>query len=198
MRIVGGRHRGRRLAAPGGCDARPTADRVREAVFNLLAHGAASVDVIDAAVVDVFAGSGALGLEALSRGAGRATFIDSDGRAITAIRRNAANLGEARNVALFRLDAGRLPPPPRIAGAPLHLAFLDPPYGSGLAPPALTGLAGRGWIAEGSVAVVEVGAREPFAPPPAFRVLDERTYGAARVVFLVLGGAADTAQEGTP
>jgi 16S rRNA (guanine966-N2)-methyltransferase len=189
MRIVGGRHRGRRLAAPGGRGIRPTADRVREAVFNLLAHGVQAVDLTDAAVVDVFAGSGALGLEALSRGAARAAFIDSDSRAIACIRRNAAALGEGRNVALLRLDAGRLPPPPLTAGAPARLALLDPPYESGLAAPALAGLAGRGWIAEGSVAVVELGARERFEAPPAFTVLDERTYGAARVVFVVLGCA---------
>ena len=187
MRIVGGKHRGRRLAAPGGRGVRPTADRVREAVFNLLAHGIQAVDLTDAAVVDVFAGSGALGLEALSRGAARAAFIDSNSLAISAIRRNAATLGEADNVTLLCLDASRLPPPPRLAGAPARLALLDPPYGSGLAATALAGLAGKGWIAEGSVAVVEVGAREPFAAPPTFQIIDERAYGAARVVFLGLG-----------
>ncbi|MDP6785793.1 MAG: 16S rRNA (guanine(966)-N(2))-methyltransferase RsmD [Rhodospirillales bacterium] len=187
MRIVGGRHRGRRLTAPGGRAVRPTADRVREAAFNLLAHGTAAVDLRGAAVVDVFAGSGALGLEALSRGAARATFIDSDRNAIAAIRRNAAALGEADKVALFCLDASRLPPPPGVAEAPVRLAFLDPPYGSDLAIPALAGLVDKGWIVQGSVAVVEIGAREPFEPPPAFRVLDQRTYGAARVVFVVLG-----------
>ena len=160
---------------------------MREAVFNLLAHGSPAVDLIDGAVVDVFAGSGALGLEALSRGAARAAFIDSDSRAINAVRRNAATLGEADNVTLLCLDASRLPPPPLAAGAPARLALLDPPYGSGLAAPALAGLAGKGWIARGSVAVVEVGAREPFAAPPAFQILDERAYGAALVVFLGLG-----------
>lgn len=190
MRIVGGKHRGRRLAAPGGRNVRPTADRVRESVFNLLAHGVRAVDLTDAAVVDVFAGSGALGLEALSRGAVRAAFIDSDSQAINAVRRNAATLGEEDNVTLLCLDASRLPPPPRVAGAPARLALLDPPYASGLAAPALAGLAGKGWIAKGSVAVVEVGAREPLEAPPGFRVLDERTYGAARVVFLGLGEEA--------
>ena len=87
-------------------------------------------------------------------------------------------------------DASRLPPPPRVAGAPARLALLDPPYATGLAAPALAGLAGKGWIAKGSVAVVEVGAREPLEVPPGFRVMDERTYGAARVVFLGLGEEA--------
>jgi 16S rRNA (guanine966-N2)-methyltransferase len=142
-------------------------------------------------VVDVFAGSGALGLEALSRGAARATFIDSDSQAINAVRRNAAALGEEGNVTLLCLDASRLPPPPRVAAAPARLALLDPPYASGLAAPALAGLAGKGWIAEGSVAVVEVGVRETFEAPPGFRVLDERTYGAARVVFVAFDGPDD-------
>jgi 16S rRNA (guanine966-N2)-methyltransferase len=187
MRIVGGKHRGRRLASPDGRGVRPTADRVREAVFNLLTHGSPAVDLTDTAVVDVFAGSGALGLEALSRGAARAAFIDRDQHAINAVRRNAVTLGEEDNVTLLCLDASRLPPSPHVAGSPARVALLDPPYGSGLAAPALAGLAGKGWIVKGSVAVVEVGVREPLEAPPAFQVLDERTYGAARVVFLRLG-----------
>lgn len=184
MRIVGGRFRGRSLRAPAGRDVRPTADRTREAVFNILAHGAPGVDFDGASVLDVFAGTGALGLEALSRGAGHVTFIDSDAGALRAIRRNAATLGAWRQVALLKLDATRAPPPPLAAEAPCTLAFLDPPYESGDAAPALAGLAARGWIAAAAVCVVEVAAQEPLAPPPGFTVLDERTYGAARVVFL--------------
>lgn len=185
MRIVGGRHRGRPLRVPPG-SVRPTADRVREAVFNILAHGLDWAGFEDARVVDLFAGSGALGLEALSRGAARVTFVDTDGAALHGIRRNAAALGEARAITLLKLDATRLPPPPRLAEAPCALAFLDPPYESGLAPPALKGLAARGWIADGALSVVEVAAREPLDAPPPFSVVDERVYGAARVVFLRL------------
>lgn len=187
MRIIAGRHRGRPLKAPRARGVRPSADRLREAVFNILAHGVDWPGFAGAAVLDVFAGSGAYGLEALSRGARSATFIDDDAAVLAAIRRNAAALGEARSITLLRLDATRLPPPPRTAGAPAALAFLDPPYGSGLASPALTGLAGRGWLAAGAIAVVEVGALEPFTPPRGFTLLDERTYGAARVLFLRLG-----------
>ena len=184
MRIVGGRHRGRPLRAPGGRDSRPTSDRAREAIFNILAHGMEDFRLDGASVVDVFAGTGALGLEALSRGAAHATFIDDDGRAMGSVRGNAAALGERGAVTLLTLDAARLPPPPLAARAPCALAFLDPPYGAGLAAPALEGLAARGWIAPGAVCVVELAAREPFAPPHAFKAVDERTYGPARVVFL--------------
>jgi 16S rRNA (guanine966-N2)-methyltransferase len=184
MRIVGGRHRGRPLRAPGGRDSRPTSDRAREAIFNILAHGMEDFELDGASVVDVFAGTGALGLEALSRGAAHATFIDDDGRAMGCVRGNAAALGERGAVTLLTLDAARLPPPPLAARAPCALAFLDPPYGAGLAAAALEGLAGRGWIAPGAVCVVELAAPEPFTPPPAFEAVDERTYGPARVVFL--------------
>ena len=183
MRIVAGRHRGRRLAMPPG-DVRPTADRVRESVFNVLVHGFEWDGFEDRGVVDLFAGTGAFGLESLSRGAARAVFVDTNAAALLAIRRNAAALGEAGTTVTLKLDATRLPPPPRAAEASCALAFLDPPYGSGLAIPALACLAGRGWLTPGGVAVVEVAAREPLQPPAGFAVFDERTWGAARVVFL--------------
>ena len=132
MRIIGGRHRGRPLRAPAGRDVRPTPDRVREALFNVLLHGAAAFDLEGASVVDVFAGSGALGLEALSRGAGHATFIESTDEALRFIRMNAGRLDEGANTTLLRLDASRLPPPPRAARCPAPLVFLDPPYGTAL------------------------------------------------------------------
>ena len=183
MRIVGGAFRGRRLAVPGGGDIRPTADRAREAVFNILAHGLA-VAWEETAVIDVFAGTGAMGLEALSRGAPHATFIDDDPLAIGCIRQNAGAAGAAREASILKLDATRLPPPPLVARAPCGLAFLDPPYGSGLAGPALIGLAARRWIGPGALCVVEVGAKEVFKAPDGFAVADERRYGAARVLFL--------------
>ena len=184
MRIVGGRHRGRPLRAPGGRDSRPTSDRAREAIFNILAHGMEDFRLDGASVVDVFAGTGALGLEALSRGAAHATFIDDDGRAMRSVRGNAAALGERGAVTLLTLDAARLPPPPRIAKTPGGLAFLDPPYEQGLVPPALLGLAAKGWLADDAVAVAEVAAKEVLEPPKGFEVFNERPYGAARLVFL--------------
>ncbi len=184
MRIVGGSLKGRTLKAPGGRDLRPTADRVRESLFNVLAHGAGGVDLEGLTVIDVFAGTGALGLEAMSRGAGHGVFIDNDGAALALVRKNAGALGLGRKVTMLRLDAARLPPPPRIAKTPGGLAFLDPPYDSGLVPPALLGLKDKGWLAEGAVAVAEVAAKEALEPPKGFEIFDERPYGAARLVFL--------------
>lgn len=177
MRIVGGRHKGRPLVAPAGRDTRPTADRAREALFNVLAHGY-GIDLEDCAVLDAFAGSGALGLEALSRGARSVCFLDSAPAALQAIRDNLQRLAETAPV--LRADATRPPPAER----PCSLVLLDPPYGSGLAGPALTALTARGWLSDDALCVVEVAAREDFTPPDNFAIQEERHYGAARLVFL--------------
>ena len=187
MRITGGALRGRPLRAPEGQAIRPTSERARQAVFNILAHAAFGVAIEGAAVVDVFSGVGAMGLEALSRGAKHATFIDDDPAAIACVRANAALLRLARQATLLKLDATRLPPPPLATEAPAALAFLDPPYKSGLAVPALAELRRAGWIGDGAICTVEVEAREPLAPPPGFTVVDERVYGRARIVFLKVG-----------
>lgn len=183
MRIVGGRLKGRTLMAPEGKGLRPTADRVRESVFNILAHGIDGLDFNGATVVDVFCGTGALGLEAMSRGAGHGVFIDNDPGALAYVRKNAGPLGFGRDVTMLKLDARRLAPPPRVAKTPAALVFLDPPYDQGLAVPALLGLKDKGWLADGAVSVVEVAAKEEFDAPKGFQVFDERIYGAARVVF---------------
>jgi len=186
MRIIAGKHRGRVIRIPQNAGVRPTLDRVRESVFNILTHGIDWPGFEGVPVLDVFAGSGAFGLEALSRGASLATFIDIHPATLKSIRRNAATMGEARNVTELKLDATRLPPPPRASGAPCVLVNLDPPYSSGLAMPALLGLKSRGWLCPGAVAVIEVEAQEPFEPPRDYVVLEEREYGAARVIFLRL------------
>ena len=184
MRIVAGRHRGRNIAAPPGNALRPTADRVREAVFNILVHGGGRLggeDVVTGAeVFDGFAGTGAMGLEAVSRGAAHATCMDSDLTALDACRANVRALGEAANVTVLGGDCLA----PVRAARPCSLVFLDPPYRSGLAAPALEALARAGWIAQGAICVIELAAKEPFAPPPETEILDERRYGAARVVLL--------------
>ena len=183
MRIIAGKHRGRRLAAPPGRALRPTADRAREALFNVLAHGLGEsrLDWLDLEVADVFAGTGAFGLEALSRGAGHATFIDSDAAALDVVRRNARTLGEDEHITLVQCDACHPIPPPRGA---CGLVFLDPPYGGGLAAPALAALATSGWLGPGAIAVIELGAKEDFTPPAGFTALDARRHGAARLAFL--------------
>ena len=169
--------------APAGDAVRPTSDRAREALFNILSHGsfaAAGLPFAGAPVLDAFAGTGALGLEALSRGAGSAAFIENGREAIAALRRNVAALGESDRAQIIAGDATR---PPRAAFA-CAVAFLDPPYRSGLAAPALTALAAAGWLAADALVVVEIAASEELASPPGFAIIDERVYGAARLVFL--------------
>jgi len=183
MRIVAGRLRGRALAAPEGDAIRPTSDRARQSLFNILEHGApakAGLVVRDAIVLDVFCGTGAFGLEALSRGAAKAILIDNDAAAITLARANAMALGEIARVSLRQLDATR----PGAAPEAAALAFLDPPYGKGLAVPALAALARQGWLAPGAIAVIETATVEDLAPPEGFTALDERRYGKAKLTFL--------------
>lgn len=167
------------MAAPPGRTARPTSDRARETLFNILAHGIGR-ELAGAVVVDAFAGSGALALEAISRGAAHAYLIDSHAAALDCIRKNAAALGETGRVTVVRGDAIR----PPIAPRPCSVAFLDPPYGSGLGGPALVALAARGWLADDALCVLELAADEPFTPPDGFRLETERTSGAARFAFL--------------
>jgi 16S rRNA (guanine966-N2)-methyltransferase len=183
MRIVGGSHRGRRLAAPAGEAVRPTSDRAREALFDILSHGrfaAAGPPFAGKPVLDAFAGTGAFGLEALSRGASAAAFIENGREALMALRRNIAMLGEDERAYVVAGDATRPPRPPFACG----LALLDPPYKSGLAGPALAALGDGGWLAEDALAVVEVAAREALMPPAGFTIIDERQYGAARLIFV--------------
>jgi len=194
MRIVAGRHRGRRLTAPEGLELRPTSDRARESLFNILEHGRLSSDgtsrLLEARVLDAFAGTAALGLEALSRGAAHLTAMDNQARACAAIRDCARTLGEAGRVRVLQADATRPPPAPSDGKAtPCDLVFLDPPYGSGLAGRALAALAESGWIADGAICVVEVAGKDAFVPPDGFTVVDERRYGKARIVFLRRIGA---------
>jgi len=188
MRIVGGRYRGRGLTAPAGLATRPTADRARQAVFNVLEHAAWSPGLQGARVIDLFAGSGALGLEALSRGADFCLFVETDAAARGAIRDNLEAL--APDGALFgrsrihRRDATDLGRKPAGDGAPFDLAFLDPPYAQGLGERALASLAGDGWLKPGAICVFERGSSEPDPASPDFEMLDARRYGAARVLVL--------------
>jgi 16S rRNA (guanine966-N2)-methyltransferase len=189
LRIVGGVHRGRRLVAPAGEAVRPTSDRAREALFNILSHGRFAVEGSPFAgrpVLDAFAGTGALGLEALSRGASAAAFIENGRDALAPLRRNIAALGEEDRAHIIAGDATR----PTRAAMVCGVAFLDPPYRSGLAAPALGALAGAGWLMPEALAVVEVAAREELPAPSGFEALDERVYGAARLVFLRYNGTA--------
>ncbi|MCW5732685.1 MAG: 16S rRNA (guanine(966)-N(2))-methyltransferase RsmD [Enhydrobacter sp.] len=184
IKVVGGRHRGRSIATPAGDTTRPTSSRARESLFNILTHASWRDDgtspLIYARVLDAFAGSGALGIEALSRGAAHATFLDSDATAIKLIGDNLRKLGETGNAKVIRADATR--PPSSLEGC--DLAFLDPPYRSGKAAPTLAALVEAGWLKPGAIATVELANTEDMLPPSGFIPIDERRYGLAKIVIL--------------
>jgi 16S rRNA (guanine966-N2)-methyltransferase len=184
VRIVGGRLRGRLLQAPASRAIRPTSERLRESIFDILAHRHAGV-VEGARVVDLFAGSGALGIEALSRGAKFALFVDNGPEARALLRANVEAFALGGVTRIWRADATLLGKAP--AGPPFTLAFLDPPYDKGLAGPALAGLVAAGWLASGALVVVEESAEAEIGAPTPLRIVDERVYGETKVVFLAYG-----------
>jgi len=175
MRIIAGRWRGRPLASPAGAATRPTADRVREALFSMLASRLGSFE--DLAVLDLFAGTGALGLEAMSRGAAQASFVESDRAALDALRANLKTLGADANVLAQRVETLGS------ATRQHHVAFLDPPYGQNLAAPALARLIERGWLAPGAIVSVETG-RDEILEAPGYELDTTRDHGKARLHLL--------------
>ncbi|GBQ81307.1 N-6 adenine-specific DNA methylase [Gluconacetobacter johannae DSM 13595] len=191
MRIVAGTRRGRALAAPPGRTTRPTADRVRQALFDMLLHApwAGTDAVVGARVLDGFAGTGALGLEALSRGAAHCTFFETDRAALAALRANVAACRAEAAATVRAIDVTR--PPPAGADGACGLVFLDPPYGQGLPARALQALGRAGWIAPGALIVVETAADEEV-PAGAGPLLAERRHGAARLsIWRAATGGAD-------
>jgi 16S rRNA (guanine966-N2)-methyltransferase len=185
MRIVAGRFRGHALQAPRGLSTRPTSDRLRESIFDILAHSPQFGDTVAGArVLDLFAGTGALGLEALSRGAGYALFVEEAAGARAAIRQNVEALGLTGQTKLFRRDALNLGAMPPSAGGPFTLVFCDPPYGQSLAAPALQSARQGGWLTADALCVVETGAVDELSLPAAFTHLDARLYGETKVSFL--------------
>lgn len=188
MRIVSGEFRGKALVTPPGQTTRPTSDRARQAIFNILEHAPWSDGVRDRRVIDLFAGSGALGFEAVSRGAAFCLFVETDEAARGAIRENVDAMGLFGRTRVHRRDATQLGVRPGADGPAFDLAFLDPPYGNSLAEAVLPKLAEGGWLAPGAMAVVERGVAEPALDVPGYEVLDTRDYGAARVWFLRSGG----------
>jgi 16S rRNA (guanine966-N2)-methyltransferase len=181
MRVVGGRLRGRALAGPKSQAIRPTADRLREALFNILAH-AYGDPVTGARVLDLFAGTGALGIEALSRGAALTLFIDAGVEARALLRENVTALGLGGQSRIFRRDATKLGA--MQAAAPFSLVFLDPPYGEGLAEKSLASAGEGGWLAPGALIVVEEALHSRFAAPENFEELERRSYNETEFVIL--------------
>lgn len=185
MRIVGGELRGRRLLSPEDDRVRPTSDRTREALFNVLAHGDfGAFDLRGARVLDLFAGTGALGLEALSRGASHALFVDESAASRGLIRENAETLGVTGRIKLYRRDATKLGPREGSAGPAFNLIFADPPYKKGLGEKALLSALEGDWIAPDAVIVLEEDASADISIPDGLVEIDRRSYGITQIVIL--------------
>jgi 16S rRNA (guanine966-N2)-methyltransferase len=181
MRVVGGRLRGRNLAAPSSREIRPTADRLRESLFNILAH-AYDDPLQGARVLDLFAGTGALGIEAISRGAAFALFVDTGAEARALLRNNVEALGLGGVTKIFRRDATNLGAAHPLL--PFAVVFLDPPYRKGLAETALVSLRDGGWLVPGALLVVEEAKATGFAAPSGFEELERRAYDDTELVFI--------------
>lgn len=182
MRIIAGSHRGRRIEAPADERIRPTSDRIRESLFNILGH---TLDGFSGKrVLDGFSGTGALGFEALSRGAEFVLFADNNRDALALCRRNAATLGLDKRSSFQAGDITR----PSAAANEFDLVLLDPPYGKGLGTAALIALDAAGWLAENAIIVIEADKSLPEATPPGFTVIDSRDYGRTRIELLVRKG----------
>src|SRR5271154_1666942 len=185
MRVVGGRLKGRTLHAPASRAIRPTSERLRESIFDIIAHRHDGVE--GARVVAVFAGSGALGIEALSRGARFALLVDNGSEARALLRANVEALALGGVTRIWRADAAKLGSVP--AGGPFALAFLDPPYGQALAGPALASLIEGGWLEPNALCVVEEAAKVEIVAPDGLALIDERTYGDTKIMILQASAA---------
>jgi 16S rRNA (guanine966-N2)-methyltransferase len=181
MRVVGGRLKGRNLASPASRDIRPTADRLRESVFNIVIH-AYDNPIEGARVLDLFAGTGALGIEAISRGAAFALFVDNGTEARALLRNNVEALGLGGVTKVFRRDATNLGPAHPVE--PFALVFLDPPYAKGLAENALVSLRDGAWLKPSALLVVEEAKAAAFKAPDGFEELERRAYDDTEFVFL--------------
>jgi 16S rRNA (guanine966-N2)-methyltransferase len=180
MRIVGGRWRGRSIAGPKTDAIRPTSDRLRETIFNILSH-AYDEPIEGARVLDLFAGTGAMGLEALSRGAAYVLFVDDGAQARGLIRQNVEALGAGGTTRLFRRDATRMGP--AAPNAPFSIVFCDPPYGKDLAPRALRSCLEGGWLTPDALVIVEEAQGLEVALPQGFEEIERRDYGETKVVL---------------
>ena len=181
MRVVGGKMRGRSIASPDSQEIRPTQDRLRESLFNILMHAYGN-PALDARVLDLFAGTGALGIEAVSRGAAFTLFIDNGAAARALLRNNVEALGLGGVTKVYRRDATALGPAHPME--PFTLAFLDPPYGKGLAEKALASLRDGKWLVPDALVVVEEAKAAAFAAPEGYDELERRVYDDTEFVFL--------------
>lgn len=185
MRIVGGKFKGHAIHGPSSTATRPTSDRVRESIFNILAHGIEGFDLEGARVMDLFAGTGALGLEALSRGAKFCQFVEEGTEARGVIRRNADALGAIGLCKIWRRDATKLGP--CAPQSPFDLVFADPPYNKGMGEKAMASLVEGGWLAPSAVVVLEEAERATVAEVAGLTRTDSRVYGDTTVYFFRAG-----------
>ncbi len=192
MRIVGGRLKGRSITSPKGRSTRPTSDRARESLFNILSHAEWAPSLEGARVIDVFAGTGALGFEAMSRGAVFCLFVEIDAAARGAIRENAEAYDLLGTTRIHRRSAAHLGLKPAGLGAPFDIAFMDPPYRKELVGPAIAALRDGGWLTENGLVVLEIAHDESIPEAAGFTLCDQRTYGEAQFVML-LRSAAESA-----
>jgi 16S rRNA (guanine966-N2)-methyltransferase len=183
VRITGGHLGGRKLATPSDNGVRPTSDKVRQAIFNILRHQDWGFALDGARAADLFAGTGALGIEAISQGASFCLFVEDAAESRALIQRNVEDLGLTGVTKIFRRDATKLGKMASASGGPFDLVFLDPPYRKSLIAPALASLREGGWLAANALVIAEMGENETVAVEN-FEILDERTYGETRVTFL--------------
>ena len=186
LRIISGRFKGRRLDPPGDPQIRPTSDRLRERIFSILQSRVGSFEGFS--VADVFAGTGAMGIEAVSRGATKAWFVEKHEGSLALLRGNLEKVGIAGLGRVIAADARQLPK----ADEPFNILFLDPPYRRRLAEPTLTSLVECDWAGNESLVIVEIAADDPFDLPDGFRMVDERQQGNSRVLFAVFAGAGNS------
>jgi 16S rRNA (guanine966-N2)-methyltransferase len=184
MRITAGKFKARTLTAPLDESVRPTSDKVRQAVFNILEHRdfGFPFQLVGARVVDLFAGTGAMGLEAISRGARYCLFVDDSASSRALIRENVEAFGLTGATKIWRRDAATLGPLDTLA--PFDLAFLDPPYRKGLLAPALAGLREGGWLVSPALIVAEMAQDDDLPSTEGYEMLDDRVYGDTRVMIL--------------
>lgn len=189
MRIVGGHLKGRPLARPRSGDLRPTSDKVRQALFNILEHSIDDFELTGAHVLDLFAGTGALGLEAMSRGAASCVFVEQNPTARAVIQDNLTTFGLGGTTRVFRRDAANLGPSPK--QLKFNLLLLDPPYNQGLAERALASAVAGNWVADGAIAVIEEDVKAELELPAGFVQLDHREYGTTQLVIARFDGTVD-------
>ena len=184
MKVICGEFIGRKLFSPKGITLRPTSEKIRAAIFDIILHSIGEPKIAGAKVLDLFCGTGAMGIEALSRGAAHATFVDINSKALKLVTKSLKSFGIIQRSSIFRMDCRLLPYPNPSGLNGMGLVFIDAPYGEKLTFPTLARLSESGWLASDCKVVVEVSQKENFSLPKDYSILDNRAYGKTRILFL--------------